>query len=48
MFTSSEISLIVNRLFDRIISLVFSTFSWIFDVEVRPDLSSSLVDSQSL
>ena len=39
MFRYSEISLIVSRLFDRIISLTLS--SWVFDVEGRPDLSSS-------
>ena len=46
MFRSSEIFLIVSRLFDRIISLTLSTFCWVFDVEGRPDLSSCSTDSQ--
>ena len=36
MFRSSEISLIVNRLFDRIVPLTLSRLSWVFDVEVVP------------
>ena len=41
MFRSSEISLIVNRLFGRIISLTLPTFSWVLmlkDVPMSPPL----------
>jgi len=48
MFRFSEISLTVNRLFDRIILLTLSTFSWVFDFEGSPDLSSFSADSQPL
>jgi hypothetical protein len=45
---TSAISRMVNLLFEKIISFTFETFSSVHEVEGRPGLSSSSIDSEPL